>query len=476
MEVKVVSKESIKPSIQTPHHLRNYKISFLDQFTPCSYIPVILFYNAEDNVDEFEVPQLVVKKSLAETLSYYYPLAGRFKDVHYSIECSDEGVVYMEAQANFNLSEFLENPDIPFLNKFLPCNGNCLQPCYNQPLLALQTTTFECGGIAIGVCMLHKVVDASTMSTFLKTWAKLSHGEGDETLYPDFTSAVSLFPPIESLPIKFQRNSEDFYFQGSKSPMRRFLFESKAIKALKANTSSKTLPFPSKIEALTAFICKRIATASKSLMDAPKTLLITHAANLRPRAEPPLPQKSFGNLLWLPFAFYDPLDTNMELPDLAIMLREVFAQLTAENIKDIDSECTFASINELLESWSTIENIKIFRFTSWCNMGLYDVNFGWGKPVWVAHMGDLPDAHVRSKQQFVFLESACREGIELWVASDDEEIRVLEKDSEFLAYASPNPSTSRHFCANKKLFYDFIDSTDGECVYMGNSITVGSYG
>lgn len=169
MEVKVVSKESIKPSIQTPHHLRNYKISFLDQFTPCSYIPVILFYNAEDNVDEFEVPQLVVKKSLAETLSYYYPLAGRFKDVHYSIECSDEGVVYMEAQANFNLSEFLENPDIPFLNKFLPCNGNCLQPCYNQPLLALQTTTFECGGIAIGVCMLHKVVVLYTL--ILRTYS-----------------------------------------------------------------------------------------------------------------------------------------------------------------------------------------------------------------------------------------------------------------------------------------------------------------
>ncbi|KAM3397823.1 hypothetical protein P3S68_001337 [Capsicum galapagoense] len=130
----------------------------------------------------------------------------------------------------------------------------------------------------------------------------------------------------------------------------------------------------------------------------------------------------------------------MELPDLGIMLREVFAQLTAENIKDIDSECVFTSLNEVLESLSTNENIKIFRFTSWCNMGLYDVNFGWGKPVWIAHMGDLPDAHVISKQQFVFLESACQEGIELWIASNNEEIRVLEKDAEFLAYANPNQS------------------------------------
>ncbi|XP_004240930.1 stemmadenine O-acetyltransferase-like [Solanum lycopersicum] len=435
MDVKVISEEIIKPCIPTPRHLRNYKISFIDQFTPCSYIPVILFYNANDDVDHELKPMQV---ALAETLSYYYPLAGRFKDV-YSIECNDEGVVYVEAQANFNLSKFLQNPDIPFLNKFLPFKGNCLEPSYNQPLVALQTTAFECGGMAIGVCMLHKVVDASTMSVFLKTWAKISRGEGDKTLHPDFTSAISLFPPIDSLPTKFITDFDNFYFQGSKSPMRRFLFDSKSIKALKANTSSESVPFPSKIEALTAFICKRIGAALMA-NNVPKTLMITHAANLRPRVDPPLPQKTFGNLLWLAFAFYDPLDTNNELPDLGIMLREVFAQLTAENIKDIDSECVFESLSEVLESLSTNENIKTYRFTSWCNMGLYDVNFGWGKPVWVAHMGDLPAANVRSKQQFVFIESASRQGIELWVASDEEEIRFLEKDAEFLAYANPNPS------------------------------------
>ena len=32
-------------------------------------------------------------------------------------------------------------------------------------------------------------------------------------------------------------------------------------------------------------------------------------------------------------------------------------------------------------------------------------------------------------------------------------------------------SASRHFCANKELFNDFEESTDRECVYMGNSTT-----
>ncbi|XP_047249923.1 uncharacterized protein LOC124885716 [Capsicum annuum] len=35
---------------------------------------------------------------------------------------------------------------------------------------------------------------------------------------------------------------------------------------------------------------------------------------------------------------------------------------------------------------------------------------------------------------------------------------------------------SRHFCANKELFHDFDESTDGECVYIGNSTTAGVMG
>ncbi|KAH0729580.1 hypothetical protein KY290_000714 [Solanum tuberosum] len=37
-------------------------------------------------------------------------------------------------------------------------------------------------------------------------------------------------------------------------------------------------------------------------------------------------------------------------------------------------------------------------------------------------------------------------------------------------------SASRHFCVNKNLFHDFEESTDEECVYMGNSITAGVMG
>lgn len=34
-------------------------------------------------------------------------------------------------------------------------------------------------------------------------------------------------------------------------------------------------------------------------------------------------------------------------------------------------------------------------------------------------------------------------------------------------------SDSSHFCANKELFYDFEECTDGECICMGKSNAVG---
>ncbi|XP_022157709.1 uncharacterized protein LOC111024362 [Momordica charantia] len=35
---------------------------------------------------------------------------------------------------------------------------------------------------------------------------------------------------------------------------------------------------------------------------------------------------------------------------------------------------------------------------------------------------------------------------------------------------------SRHFCSNREIFHDFQDSTDGECVFMGNPTTAGVLG
>ena len=124
MEVGIVSKEQVKPSSPTPSHLRTFKLSLLvlDQLIPAPYAPIILFFPINDcsNLSNFPNRLELIKKSLSETLTLYYPLAGKIKD-DLCIDCDDEGAYFVDAQVNVCLSEFLSQPDLLLLHKFLTC-------------------------------------------------------------------------------------------------------------------------------------------------------------------------------------------------------------------------------------------------------------------------------------------------------------------------------------------------------------------
>ncbi|KAI3936678.1 hypothetical protein MKX01_034107 [Papaver californicum] len=49
MKVEVVSREIIKPSYPTPHHLKSFKLSLLDQLSPPFHVPFIFYYPITDN-------------------------------------------------------------------------------------------------------------------------------------------------------------------------------------------------------------------------------------------------------------------------------------------------------------------------------------------------------------------------------------------------------------------------------------------
>ncbi|CAN4095650.1 unnamed protein product [Withania somnifera] len=44
IQVEIMSKKIIKPSLPTPNHLQNYKLSFFDQIAEKTHMPVVLFY------------------------------------------------------------------------------------------------------------------------------------------------------------------------------------------------------------------------------------------------------------------------------------------------------------------------------------------------------------------------------------------------------------------------------------------------
>ncbi|KAK4279665.1 hypothetical protein QN277_011406 [Acacia crassicarpa] len=77
-------------------------------------------------------------------------------------------------------------------------------------------------------------------------------------------------------------------------------------------------------------------------------------------------------------------------------------------------------------------------FTSWCNLGFNELDFGWGKPLWVSFGGATQETDPNT---VVLIDTS--QGIEAWIPMPEEYLAVLEKDKDFLTYASINPTVSR---------------------------------
>ncbi|KAL8552168.1 hypothetical protein ACS0TY_001017 [Phlomoides rotata] len=337
MDLQIVSTEMIKPSVPTPHHLRNFNLSFIDQLVLPFYIPLALFYNTKFDLSNISVIHNHLKKLLSEALTSFYPLAGRIQNL-VSVDCNDAGVSYTEAIARRTLSDFLKDPDLNELNKFLPLDANVMTDCKGV-LMSLQVTILECGGLVMGVCIFHKISDFATTMSFLTTWADLFHGKGDKQvkMHQDLTIGSSLFPPLSSFPDGYESNTTNFFFsEGNHSITRRFVFDASSIATLRAKGTSQNVPNPSRVETLIGFITERLVVGLESRSKKPPpSVLISLVVNIRRRLDPPLLDSAFGNLLWLATAFFAPSESKMELPEYVETMREVVHGVNGENRKTL---------------------------------------------------------------------------------------------------------------------------------------------
>ncbi|KAJ4723177.1 Vinorine synthase [Melia azedarach] len=166
----IISTEIIKPSSPTPSHLKTYKLSLLDQLSPNIYFPFIFFYS-EAIIDSINIAKLL-KSSLSETLTHYYPFAGQVQDDFSFVDCNDHGVPFIEAHISNKIHEIMKNPDIDTLEELLPSKPS--KKLSNRVNLAVQLNYFDCGGVAISVCFNHLVADATAAAYFVKNWSTIA--------------------------------------------------------------------------------------------------------------------------------------------------------------------------------------------------------------------------------------------------------------------------------------------------------------
>lgn len=416
LSVEITCREMIKPSTLTPSHLRSHKLSFIDQFAPPIYIPLIFFYQS-DQIDRLNATELL-KNSLSDTLVRYYPLAGRIKPNQGSIDCNDEGVEYLEAKVSNQMSEVIDYPNLDELKALLP-----FEPYsgIKEIVLGAQVNFFGCGGVAIGVCISHKVGDGTSLVTFMNAWSAIARGDDKSaTLHPRFDLGTH-FPPRDLNGI--YRSSVPI--ATNKIVTQRSVFTKKNLTMLKekakgVNESDERIP--TRVEAITAFFVKQVMETLKSQSSSKKVVVAVHALNLRPRMVPPLREESFGNFWWYNAVTF-PVHIDLEHHQLATQVSDSFKKINNDYIKTIQNGECLQEIKRGRES-AFSDVVELCNFSSWCRFPMYDVDFGWGKPTWVCTTS-LP-----LKNTVVLLSTKDGEGIEAWINKEEEDMTLLEHYQE----------------------------------------------
>ncbi|KAF9672855.1 hypothetical protein SADUNF_Sadunf11G0087500 [Salix dunnii] len=411
MDMSIISKELIKPSSPSIHHLLPFKLSLLDQLFPTTYIPMVFFYPANNNQD-FKGLQIStqLKRSLSQTLSTFYPLSGRVRN-NSTIDSFEKGAPYVETRVKGSLFDFLKQPQLDLLNKFLPCQpfGYESDP-EATPQVALQVNTFDGGG-----------------SLLFTQDHRYSYDDGVP----------------RQLGSQHTRVTENYLFKEG-NVTRRFVFDADAIATLKDKAKSQRVPNPSRTEALSAFIWKSYTEACRSLSALPRPSVSVQAVNIRQRTEPRFSRYSIGNLWLDAMTACELADTKIELNDLVSLTRESFTNINNDYLKAFQGENGFQELSgSLLKQRVEIgsRNPEILIFSSWLQFDLNDVDFGWGKPIWVGLTGDV-GRPLGWTNVTIFKQTGRNNEVEVWMTLNEKIMSLVERNAEFRKFSTPNPSTS----------------------------------
>ncbi|XP_031275733.1 vinorine synthase-like [Pistacia vera] len=421
IDVEVISRESITPCTPIPEHLCRYQFSFLDQLSPTFFMSTIYFYHLDDKRSHSEISNSL-KSSLSKILNHYYPLTGCLENNY--VDCNNASVLFLEAQVGCQLSQIIEEPLLPSeFNKFLPNDHK--QDGITNVVLAIQTNYFNCGSVAIGVLMSHKIADASSMITFMKDWAATTRDETDN-ICPQFESAT-LFPP---------KDLDDITSTVNVPPeenivLKRFVFSGSVLATLKETYADNGI-HPTRVEALSSFIWSRFTASTRTKMGLERLCMLIHPVNLRKRMDQPLPDESFGNISGPAVTMISSEFTGEECHGLVTKFREAKRKLDKDYMKKLQNGVfEDFGLREGLNERLNREDMVQFCFTSLCRFPLYETDFGWGRPIWVT-VGGLACSNLA-----ILFDTKGGDGIEAWVHLKEEDMAKFEADEELLSFVSP---------------------------------------
>ncbi|RZC52844.1 hypothetical protein C5167_021265 [Papaver somniferum] len=184
--------ELIVPAKPTPYEVK-YLSDIDDREGLRFHVPKILLYRKKDfcmaSTCKADDIVGVMKKALADALVFYYPFAGRLKEVpggKLHVQCTAQGVLFIEADADVRLEKLggdFVKPPFPCLEQLLytPSNSKDILSC---PLLFVQVTRLMCGGFIFGLRYNHTICDGQGIHQFVKALAEIARGKVSPSILP----------------------------------------------------------------------------------------------------------------------------------------------------------------------------------------------------------------------------------------------------------------------------------------------------
>ncbi|XWS70485.1 hypothetical protein CRYUN_Cryun03dG0052100 [Craigia yunnanensis] len=175
--VRVTKTVSVLPKSLHPQQILH--LSNLDKQCPM-LMYVVFFYKSSCAYQNLSLDLIFssLKSGLEETLSNWYPAAGRLSlnsnDGKLNLWCNNNGAVLVEAVTN---AKIIELGDLSQYNEFFEYlaykpvfQGNFSE----MPLIVAQVTKFGCGGYSISIGVSHSLFDGPATYDFLHAWASNS--------------------------------------------------------------------------------------------------------------------------------------------------------------------------------------------------------------------------------------------------------------------------------------------------------------
>ncbi|KAM3377512.1 hypothetical protein P3S68_009925 [Capsicum galapagoense] len=350
-----------------------------------------------------------LQKSLAQTLTKYYPLAGRFEeDNELLIYCNDEGVEYVETKVNVDLDEFIHQgvpKNIELLNDLLPE----MDHVPSSPLLGVQVNVINCGGLE---------------------WAHICQGTGTtKDCLPCFGQLPLLFPTRVLSGGKFSPPHNRAIIT------RRFLFDALAIAKLKDTIdSSAAFMSPTRVVVVMSLIWKVLAGISSAKNGHPRDSRLFFPINLRGKSYLPSLKHALGNFFVNVVATLEANESRKELNDFVRVvggtIRDTSASIGKGNFNDVSS-LVVNNHTKVGEKLGEGDKMDIYGCTSWCRFPWYEADFGWGKPFWVSSVSfDIAEI-------VCLMDTKNSDGIEVWVSLKENVMAEFEKHADILTFCPP---------------------------------------